>query len=640
MDSYNSLVAGGDDPGFRDGGFVSARFDRPSGMALDGKGTRLFVADPGNNRIRVVHLDEQNRVETLAGSGSAGKADGPLAQASFNSPTLVVSLSSDRLAVYDSGNGLLRFLDLKTGIVSTAPEVPQGPVWDLVYRSEDDSLYFTEPTAHLLQRLDVKTGKIGTLLSNDPKIVAPRALCVEGDRLDVSDATTSAIFKLKIGSGPVTTPGLEDLGKGSGVLRLGFSDGRLYALQEGNQPFVQIAPFYRPVSLATPWGFCLENGNPGYGSLLSFTGDRGGWFIPAPGEPRRFLMTGQSSYSHAIFGIQDLDFGDRWTARSIVDKNDIFPDFNYPTIKPPRTFRILVVGDSRAVFAMTPDPFEATQKPGYSLDAHILASSRVSSFPKQLEFLLNARTSLKGGDIHFEVLTLARPGQSTPFFMPFDVPAAVQKYSVDLIMVLAAPQEAEGFIYYFERPLDHDGIPVAQVDPEYLLKPYKDRIPGGISRDLYERCQKNGWAREVSPTRLAFSSFGDLLGVGDLGVRKDLLELTGRPFQVLADRLNKSKGTDGKSPRYLIFYVPGQDHGGATEEEHESFWKDLGQEEHWPVLDLTEPFDALKVSFYPVNENCCHFHYTAFGHSLIATLLEHYLVEQGRVPFTSKGPEK
>src|SRR5262245_11734379 len=80
---FVNLVAGNGDQGFRDGHHAEAVFAVPLGLALDENETRLFVADSLNNRIRVVRLDQDNRVETLAGTGAAGDQDGPAASATF-----------------------------------------------------------------------------------------------------------------------------------------------------------------------------------------------------------------------------------------------------------------------------------------------------------------------------------------------------------------------------------------------------------------------------------------------------------------------------------------------------------------------------------------------------------------------------
>ncbi|HJT24982.1 MAG TPA: hypothetical protein VJ873_10420, partial [bacterium] len=76
MGYYNSLVAGNAEQGFKDGKFYEAQFKQPSGLVVDDSGSRLFVADWANQRVRVVYLREENRVETLAGTGVAGNGDG------------------------------------------------------------------------------------------------------------------------------------------------------------------------------------------------------------------------------------------------------------------------------------------------------------------------------------------------------------------------------------------------------------------------------------------------------------------------------------------------------------------------------------------------------------------------------------
>ena len=56
--------------GFDDGGFDSASFDKPQGMALDGD--RLYIADVNNHAIRAAHLVERS-VRTVAGNGEMGR---------------------------------------------------------------------------------------------------------------------------------------------------------------------------------------------------------------------------------------------------------------------------------------------------------------------------------------------------------------------------------------------------------------------------------------------------------------------------------------------------------------------------------------------------------------------------------------
>src|SRR5580658_3295910 len=119
MSGTISLIAGEGAAGFRDGSFTSAFFKKPLGLAVSSDGSRLFVADSGNNRIRVIRLDQNNQVTTLTGQDRPGKQDGPLSSATFMDPRGVAVLSDDRLVVNDFGNKLLRLVDLKQATVST-----------------------------------------------------------------------------------------------------------------------------------------------------------------------------------------------------------------------------------------------------------------------------------------------------------------------------------------------------------------------------------------------------------------------------------------------------------------------------------------------------------------------------------------
>ena len=66
-----------------DGPAATARFGTPSGIAVDSSGN-LYVADQSNNRIR--KITSGGVVNTFAGTGTAGFANGPGKAAQFNYP--------------------------------------------------------------------------------------------------------------------------------------------------------------------------------------------------------------------------------------------------------------------------------------------------------------------------------------------------------------------------------------------------------------------------------------------------------------------------------------------------------------------------------------------------------------------------
>lgn len=103
-----STVAGAAEAGFADGPAASARFDAPAGLAL--AGDTLFVADRDNHRVRAIALGT-GIVSTLAGTGTAGAADGPGASATLRSPLALLRGDDGALYVAEPSNRLVRRID-------------------------------------------------------------------------------------------------------------------------------------------------------------------------------------------------------------------------------------------------------------------------------------------------------------------------------------------------------------------------------------------------------------------------------------------------------------------------------------------------------------------------------------------------
>ncbi|HVZ79994.1 MAG TPA: hypothetical protein VHE12_04240 [bacterium] len=642
MESYNSLVAGGEDSGFQDGSFEAARFSDPRGLVFDDTGSRLFVADRENHRIRLVHLDEQNRVESLTGTGIPGLVDGPLGSALFNQPTALAFIPPDKLAVYDQGNQLLRLVDLKAGSVTTLgkgtdgtfPGAHVGSVWALAYQPLDNSLYFSRPLDHLLQRMELGSQRVSTVLSHDTRLPSPRALCVGATAIYAADSDLPTVYE--VGATPSGDLGqdiasLKEVGKGEHILEMVETDGKVYALQSGGIPVAIVVPSYESVPLATVWGSLLDPVSMGVPPLFQATTLLPTGWAASPREPRKLYLCGASG--NRILSVKDHGFEKYEEARSRIGDRTL-SDFDYPAKKPPKTFRILVVGNSRVITAPAIVPDAGRANVVFNGDTQGRKSFRAATFPKQLEVMLNARASLTGEDLHFEVLTFGRPGAHIQYFAPEEAPDLARQYQVDLVLAFVSPFTVEGYQAYFERPLDADGIPYVpdpsglRDDPEYILKPWKDRVPEGVPARFLGYCMKKGWIRATSSTRLVFPFFSELMAEGGPEVREDLVQMIGKPFEVLKDKLRSLE----HPPAFLVCYAPSKDNAGLVQEDYRSFWRELCGRYSMELLDLTDPFNALKTCFYPVDENCCHFHYTSCGNTLIAALLERYLPGRGGIP--------
>jgi sugar lactone lactonase YvrE len=114
-DGTVDTLAGRGTAAYLDGQGMSARFNTPTGVAVDSAGT-VYVADDGNHRIR--KITPGGTVSTLAGSGTAGYAEGTGTSAQFNQPRGVAVDSAGNVYVADDGNHRIRKIT-PGGTVST-----------------------------------------------------------------------------------------------------------------------------------------------------------------------------------------------------------------------------------------------------------------------------------------------------------------------------------------------------------------------------------------------------------------------------------------------------------------------------------------------------------------------------------------
>ena len=217
---------------FRDGNGTAARFNNPEGLAISSDGKTLYIADSRNNRIRKMDLSS-GAVTTLAGRAFPGSNDGTGGSAGFYGPR-AVALTPDGKTLYisDSGNNMIRKLDVATGAVTTvagkgalAPGMDDGIGGAASFRdprgialsSDGSVLYVADTRNNLIRKIVLATNAVSTLAGHPgfPGIEdgagssaffnQPVALAVNGNTLYVGDSSNASIRAIDLSSNNVTT---------------------------------------------------------------------------------------------------------------------------------------------------------------------------------------------------------------------------------------------------------------------------------------------------------------------------------------------------------------------------------------------------------------------------------------------------
>ena len=117
-----TTLAGGATMGSADGTGTAASFYYPQGIAIDSAGN-LYVAEPRSHIVR--KITQAGVVSTVAGSPwYSGYANGNGAAARFNGPSGIAVDSHDNIYVVDAGNHVVRVIS-SAGEVSTLITIAQ-----------------------------------------------------------------------------------------------------------------------------------------------------------------------------------------------------------------------------------------------------------------------------------------------------------------------------------------------------------------------------------------------------------------------------------------------------------------------------------------------------------------------------------
>lgn len=208
-----SLVAGGlGGPGQLDGMGIGARFNGPVGMAYGGAGN-LFVADVYNRTIRKIVLST-GQVTTLAGSmGVTGNADAIGSAARFYAPISLAADGEGHLFVLD-GYEVIRQIVIATGEVTTLAGSlgTQGSADGIGTAAQFNGanglaadraghLFVSDSGNVMVRQIDIATGVVTTFVSTN----AYRLVADSSGHLFASDASTKTIKQIVIATGEVST---------------------------------------------------------------------------------------------------------------------------------------------------------------------------------------------------------------------------------------------------------------------------------------------------------------------------------------------------------------------------------------------------------------------------------------------------
>lgn len=156
-----STVAGNGKKGVpRDGSMaIENPLMDPRAVAVDSQ-NNIYVLERGGHALRVVTPD--GRIRTVAGTGKAGRADGPALEAQLKSPKHVAIDANDNVIIADDQNASIRLYDPRkktlTSILGKGVAKPKRglsrPHGVCVH--VDGSIYIVDTGHHRILRLELK----------------------------------------------------------------------------------------------------------------------------------------------------------------------------------------------------------------------------------------------------------------------------------------------------------------------------------------------------------------------------------------------------------------------------------------------------------------------------------------------------
>ena len=254
-------------PGLQPVSSPALRF--PAKLTVDPTHTQLAIADTGNHRILIATLSGE--IETSIGTGERGSTDGSFEAATFQAPQgLAFAPDGQTLVVADTGNHLLRRIDLRTHSVETIAgtgergfPMADGPAREIAIASPTDVIWFEEryliamAGTHQIWAVDPRTDRLELVAGTGVESIhddlllqatfaQPSGLTALDRTVYVADAESSAVRALDFATGRlrrIVGRGLfyfGDLDAIGDSARLQHPQG-IVATEEGGNPILYLA---------------------------------------------------------------------------------------------------------------------------------------------------------------------------------------------------------------------------------------------------------------------------------------------------------------------------------------------------------------------------------------------------------------
>lgn len=374
---------------------------------------RIFVSDSSKHRILGLQLDG-TVVTEIGREEEAGAQDGGFAEARFRGPQGLL-YAEKKLYVADTGNHLLRMVDLETGRVTTiagtgaqsvgavrerslqrlpALQTTLSSPWDLAFHPDKNTIAIAMAGAHQLWTYEISTQTLNILAGNgresiddgaypDNSLSQPSGLSVFGDKLYFVDSETSSLRVLEKGSIRTLI--------GTGLFDFGFKDGKqgVARLQHPLGVWAEDSGVY----IADSYNHAIRRYDPATGLLTTVAGNgtRGredGPFEQARfNEPNAIVRVGEKFYvadtnNHAI---RVLD-----PATKTASTLELRLPSSAPVARPAEKLPNLKIRERLALAAGAPIPWSLQLPEGWKLNAEAPSALRLFELKPEGASLLRA----------------------------------------------------------------------------------------------------------------------------------------------------------------------------------------------------------------------------------------------------------